>query len=54
MSAVGLEHSDKVTWSSAEDLRMYVVICYIPVVKQYIRCPDLVRGETEVFNSRIL
>lgn len=29
-------------------------MCNIPVVKQYVRRPHLVRSETEVLNSRIL
>lgn len=29
-------------------------MCNIPVVKQYVRRPHLVRSETEVLNSRVL
>lgn len=29
-------------------------VCVLPVVEQDVWCPDLVRGETEVFHSRML
>lgn len=43
-------------WVRAQQnpLCMCLIICHLPVVKQYIRCPDLVWSETEVLNSRIL
>lgn len=31
-----------------------VLVCNIPVVKQYVRCPHLLRSETEVLNTWIL
>lgn len=56
MSTGGQQHTQ--WWASLEFSSSAgcwcVLVCNIPVVKQYVRCPHLVRSETEVLNSRVL